>query len=147
AGGVVVASGLPDQIVIVFGELVAAAAPVADVVENLVPVALGVLAFGDGRDLAHRSTSGFDAIAAEGLREATRVRSCRSSWPRPAPPPPPARPPQPGKRPASSPRPIPPRRPHSPPHRPPRRSARSSSRTSRPEPRRGPWPRAAWSSP
>ena len=53
AGLVVMATGLPDEIVVILGDEVPAPAPAADVLQHHVPGSLGVLAFRQVQDLRH----------------------------------------------------------------------------------------------
>ena len=46
-------TGLPDEIVVVLGDEIGAAAPTADVLQDHVPGSLGVLAFRQVQDLRH----------------------------------------------------------------------------------------------
>ena len=52
---VVVRAGFPHEIVIVLGEQVGAATPVADVAYHLVPGAVHILTLGERRNLGHRA--------------------------------------------------------------------------------------------
>ena len=47
------ATGLPDEIVVVFGDEIGAAAPTADILQDHMPGSLGVLAFRQVQDLGH----------------------------------------------------------------------------------------------
>jgi len=47
---------LPDEVVIILGDEIAAAAPAADVLQDHVPGSLGVLAFRHVQDLRHGSS-------------------------------------------------------------------------------------------
>jgi len=47
------ATGLPDEVVVVLGDEIGAAAPTADIPQDHVPGSLGVLALGQVQDLGH----------------------------------------------------------------------------------------------
>src|SRR5438128_257871 len=76
ATGVVVRAGLPDEVVVVLGEQVRAAAPVAHVAEHLMPGAVDVLTLRERRNLGHQASplAGrrfLDAMPGESSREAS----------------------------------------------------------------------------
>jgi hypothetical protein len=56
------ASGLPHEVVVILRKQVLASAPVADVLDHLMPRAVRVLALRQGEDLPHRRPPGFPAI-------------------------------------------------------------------------------------
>jgi hypothetical protein len=56
AGLVVMTTWLPDEVVIILGDEIPAAAPAADVLQDHVPGSLGVLALRQVQDLRHGSS-------------------------------------------------------------------------------------------